>query len=648
MSPAIHLLLATTDTASQTSSSWYGTLLKWFIADESKAAIAGPDLFMLVAYFVLMFGIGVYFFRHMRNMKDYFSGGNQIPWWLSGVSFYMSSFSVFAFVSYSALAYKYGWVGVTLLWVAVPATVFSVLLFAQRWRRARIDSPVEYLETRYSGAFRQLIAWQGIPVKMVDDGLKLVAIGTFLSISLGLDVRTSMIGSGVIILLYTFMGGLWAVTVTDFIQFVVMSVAVLILLPLSIDAIGGWSEIHRMSPQSIGGFFTEEYNWFYVVLLSLLYCVSWSSVNWPLIQRYYCVADEKEARKVGWFVTVLNVVGPPLMFFPAMAAIHFLGDVPDKEVYPRLCIELLPAGVLGLVIAAMFAATMSMLSSDYNVCAGVLTNDVYRRLFRQNASEKELVFVGRLATLFIGFFALGIALLMSQGTGEGLFKNMVTLFSIVTAPVGVPMLLGLLSRRVTNRAAVWGWGLGILVGLALLVWCPSQVTMEMTAPAPAVLCPDCGGTFAWPAEGVASVACPDCGIALSIPSDRNVVAWFLALEKEVAIFLATLVVSLSVTLVVSLMWPMREEEIGRVDRFLNRLETPIGALEEDRITGGSAAFSPFRVVGVSILLIGLMLLVVTPWITGTLAIGLSVGFGLVLLSIGGVMTWYSRGGSKKS
>src|SRR3989304_5438273 len=199
----------------------------------AQAQIQLPDYIMLAGYLVLMLGIGVYFCRHMRGMKDYFSGGNNIPWWLSGASFFMSSFSAFAFVFYSALAYKYGW-----------------------GRGARPDSPGEYLEPRYSPALRQLFAWQGVPVIMVDDGLKLIAIGTFIAVSLGLPqvesfavfglevplaavgldtpVRYTMLVTGVIMLLYTLMGGLWAVAVTDFVQFVVMSVAILVVLPLSI------------------------------------------------------------------------------------------------------------------------------------------------------------------------------------------------------------------------------------------------------------------------------------------------------------------------------------------------------------------------------------------------------------------------------
>src|SRR5210317_667511 len=120
----------------------------------AESQLQSGDHIVLVGYFVLMLSIGAYFYRYMRGMKDYFSGGNQVPWWLSGASFYMSSFSVATFVQYSALAYLYGWVAVTLYWVTVPATLVSVIFFSARWRRARIDSPVEYLEARYNSTVR--------------------------------------------------------------------------------------------------------------------------------------------------------------------------------------------------------------------------------------------------------------------------------------------------------------------------------------------------------------------------------------------------------------------------------------------------------------------------------------------------------------
>lgn len=286
---------------------------------DTVGHLQGPDYFMIVGYFVLMLGIGLYFARYMQDMKAYFSGGNSIPWWLSGVSFYMSSFSVAAFIFYPSLCYLYGWVGITLLWVAVPATLFSALFLAAKWRRARIDSPMEYLELRYTPLLRQLFSWQGVPTKIIDDGIKLFAIGTFISVSLGFNMQVSMIGAGIIILLYTFLGGLWAVAVTDFIQFVVLTVAIVIMLPLSFVRAGGFEKVFNELPEGFMNLTTQEYGWGYVAFMVVMYTLAWSSVNWSLIQRYYCVPRERDAVKVGLMVVILYIIGPPLMFLPAFA-----------------------------------------------------------------------------------------------------------------------------------------------------------------------------------------------------------------------------------------------------------------------------------------------------------------------------------------
>ena len=104
--------------------------------------LQGPDYFILSGYFVLMLAIGVYFWRYMKGMRDYFSGRNQIPWWLSGVSFYMSSFSAFSFVAYSEVAYLHGFVILALSWMVIPSVLLGSFVFSSRWRRARIESPI--------------------------------------------------------------------------------------------------------------------------------------------------------------------------------------------------------------------------------------------------------------------------------------------------------------------------------------------------------------------------------------------------------------------------------------------------------------------------------------------------------------------------
>jgi SSS family transporter len=467
-----------------------------------------------------------------------------------------------------------------------------------RWRRARIDSPVEYIETRYSPFLRQLFAWHGIPVKMVDDGIKLFATATFISVCADVDIKISILLAGSMILVYTFMGGLWAVTVTDFIQFVVLVVGVIIILPLSIIKAGGVDAVFTRVPEGFFRLTSDEFGWSYIIPLVLMYALAWSSINWSLIQRYYCVPKERDALKVGWLVVVLYAIGPPVMFFPAIAARQFIPELEDAgQIYPLLCTQLLPAGMLGLAVAAMFAATMSTLSSDYNVCAGVLTNDVYRRLVRPDASQKELVLVGRIMTLVIGVIALLTAFLLSQGAAEGLFPIMVTLFGLATAPVAIPMLLGLVSRRFANSSAVLGCLVGLAVGLAIFLFLP--------------------------AEGLTVAA--------------------LTLKKESVLILSTSIVTLAVMMVTSAILPASASAQARIDAFLRRVGTPIGDLPEDADSASAeGAFSPFGVVGISVALIGLLMLCVTPMIDGRMQMALAGVIGLLLALIGGAVTWASR------
>ncbi len=552
------------------------------------------DHVILVGYFLVMVAIGAFFYRLMQGMKDYFSGGNRIPWWLSGTSYYMSCFSVYGFVVYSALAFEYGWLAITVFWSYVPGTLLVALVFSRRWRRARIDSPVEYLEARYNATMRQLCAWEGIPVKIIDDALKLVTIGVFLSASVGLSLKQSMLWSGLIMLSYTFMGGLWAVIVTDFVQFVVMGAAVVVLFVLSLVKVGGIAAFVRHSPE---GFFrpvNEEYGWVYLVSWGFLLAISMCSVHWQLIQRFCCVPDERQARKMGMMVVVLHLVTPVLMFLPAMAARQFLtGDVDPKEVYPLLCTELLPPGLLGLMIAGMFAATMSMLSSDYNACASVLTNDVYRRLFRRAAREKELVLVGRLATLLIGLISIGLALGMAEMGGKDLFRNMVKLFSVATAPVAVPMILGLLSKRLTGVSAVTGFLGGLSLGLALFFLLPDEVHLP----------------------GVDA-------------------------KKENILLFGTAATSGVLMFAVSWLVPRKAAESARAQRFLERLSRSIGELDEDRLVApstGQSPISPFRIAGVSVACVGIIVLGVALFVSGAASRGMNGGVGLALLVLGAVM-----------
>ncbi|MGH9616138.1 MAG: sodium:solute symporter family transporter [Acidobacteriaceae bacterium] len=428
----------------------------------------GADIAIIVCYFLTMIAVGAVYSRHMRSADMYFAGGKQLPWWLGGVSFVMSYLSALSIIVYAGLGYQYGMVALTLYWTTVPAALLTTWLFARRWRRAGVITPTQFLEERFSPTIRQLFVWSGVPLKIIDEGLKVVAIGIFVSAGLGISATTSMVAIGLTILVYSVAGGLWAVVVTDFVQFILVIGGVLLLLPLTYRAAGGWTHFVHSVPH---GFFHPvhaPYVWSYVVAFLVLSCLSLSG-NWSLIQKFYSARSDREAVQMGWLASLLFLILPPVWIFTGMLARAFVSPqgFDPQSIYARLAVQLLPYGMLGLVVAALFAATMSVLSSGYNVMSAVLTLDVYHRWMRPQAEQKELVLVGRLLTAVIGIVVLLLALAVSYYHWS-IFNTMVAAFGFLLPPTVLPLLAGLLSRRLSSAGALAGFVTGFFIGGAML------------------------------------------------------------------------------------------------------------------------------------------------------------------------------------
>ncbi len=429
----------------------------------------GADTAVLVAYFATMIAVGALYSRHMRSADLYFAGGKQLPWWIGGVSFLMSYVSALSIVVYAGLGYQYGIVALSLYWTTVPGTLLTTWLLARRWRRARVLTPTEFLEERFSPGMRQLFVWSGIPLKIIDEGLKIVAIGIFVSAGLGISATKAMVAVGITILAYSVLGGLWAVAVTDFVQFILVTGGIVLLLPLSVRAAGGW---HHLAASVPTGFFHAvhvPYGWGYVGSFLVLSALSLSG-NWSLIQKFYSVRSDQEAARVGWLASALFFFLPPVWIFTGMFARGFISPAgfDPQTVYARIGAELLPYGMLGLIVAALFAATMSVLSSGYNVVAAVLTLDVYQRLIRPSAEQRELVLVGRILTAILALIVLGIALAVTHFHWT-IFDTMVAAFGFFLPPTVLPLLAGLLSRRLSTAGAFAGFVAGVLSGGVFMV-----------------------------------------------------------------------------------------------------------------------------------------------------------------------------------
>jgi solute:Na+ symporter, SSS family len=435
-----------------------------------------PDYVVIGGYFLVVLWVGFYFKKHQAAASDYFAAGHQIPWWLAGISHYMSSFSAFSFIAYSQTAYSYGWVAVTLFWVTMPACILGGMVFARRWRRARVITPVEFLEKRFNSALRQLFAWAGIPVKIFDDALKIFATGLFLALGIGMEVKSAILICGVVMVAYTFMGGLWALVVTDYVQFLMKMMAIGLLFPMALWKAGGISHAFKGLPPGFLHLSGGPYGWTYILGFTLLMIISYNG-SWALAQKYYSVPDERSASKAAYLAAGLNFFGAPLMLLPAILGRHFLPDLAAQhrtaDTYVLLVLELLPVGMIGVIVAAMFSATMATVSADLNAIASVLTKDVYHRMVNPAASESGLLRVGRTITAALGALVVILSLWIALSHSESLFHVMVTAFGLLLAPTLLPLLAGLTVRWLTWKGAFAGFLAGLLAGvltLALKTW----------------------------------------------------------------------------------------------------------------------------------------------------------------------------------
>jgi SSS family transporter len=435
-----------------------------------------PDYIVIAGYFVIVLWIGFYFRKVLVGAKDYFAGAHQVPWWLAGISHYMSSFSAFSFIAYAQMGYLYGWVAITLFWVTVPACLLGGTVFAQRWRRARIITPIEFLESRFSPFIRQLFAWAGIPVKIFDDALKVFATGLFLALSVGISLPWAIGFCGIVMVAYTYLGGLWALVVTDFVQFLMKILAMLLLLPLTLWASGSWRSLLHGYPEHFFRPSGGPYGWVYIVGFAVLIAISYNG-TWALAQKYYSVRTEQDASKAAYCAAALNFLGAPLMILPSLLGRKLLPDLIAQgrtaDTYVLLVLRFLPVGMVGIIVAAMFSATMATVSADFNAIASVLTQDVYHRLMNPVAKESTLVAIGRLNTLILGVLTVGLSLWIAFSHQQALFHLMVTVFGLFLAPTLLPLLAGLTVRKITWKGALAGFVAGLAAGiftLALKTW----------------------------------------------------------------------------------------------------------------------------------------------------------------------------------
>src|SRR3954462_2967024 len=430
------------------------------------------DYSVIAIYGVLMVVVGLYVMRFNRGAAEYFRGGSRIPWLVAGLSCFMSGFSAWTFTGAAGVAYRAG-IAATGLYIGNAASfLLGYFFFAERWRRSRITTVMEYLFGRFNIATHQTFSWSTILFQMFTSASTLYGFALFVSSACGAPVVWVIVGAGAIIIFYCVLGGLWAVVVTDFLQASILMPFCLVLVVTALMRVGGISGlIHALPPQMKTIHLSGEFGWIYIISWTMM--VSFGYNTSAMAQRYFSVENEASARKVALLCSVLFMVGAFLWFIPPMAMrvvypdLHRLWPAlanPSEGSYAVASLTLLPHGLIGVMLAAMFSATMATLSAQFNLKSAILSKDVYQRLIRTSAGDRELLLVGWVTTLLVGGTTTIMAVVMAA-SGQSVFQIMLTFNTLMSLAYGPPALLGLIVRRTPPWSGLASFATGLILGM---------------------------------------------------------------------------------------------------------------------------------------------------------------------------------------
>lgn len=408
------------------------------------------DFITIIVFAAGIFFVGSLFASTGKDMKSFFAGGGNVPWWISGLSLFMGFFSAGTFVVWGSIAYSMGWVAITIQLTMAMAGFSVGLLIAPRWNRTGCLTAAEYITQRYGVTTQKLYTYIFLFISIFTTGSFLYPIAKIIEVAAGVQLETSILLLGLFCMLYVSLGGLRAVVVTDVLQFIILFAAVIMVIPLSFGRVGGVSEFLAKVPDGFFSLVSDEYSWVFVVAF-MLYNLCFLGGNWAYVQRYTSVRTQGDARKVGYLFGVLYLFSPILWMLPPMIYRVFnptLSGLENENAYLLMCKETMPEGMLGLMLGGMIFATASSLNATLNISAGVFTNDIYKRL-HPTVHERVLMRVARISTLGFGLLAIVVALLIpSMG---GIVNVVISVAALTGVPLYLPLIWSLFSRNLTGR-----------------------------------------------------------------------------------------------------------------------------------------------------------------------------------------------------
>ncbi|CAA6679674.1 MULTISPECIES: sodium:solute symporter family transporter [unclassified Lentimonas] len=423
------------------------------------------DYIVIVLYVLGIVGAGMVFAGKMKSSKDMFAAGGQSPWWVSGLSGFMTMFSAGTFVVWGGIAYKYGFVAVAINMCYGVAAMFVGWFLAGYWRKLGVNSAAEFLQLRFGGSIVQFYTWFQGTVGIFAIGGAVYALAKIVCALIPLpeghllaDASTGMLSVPftsvvlcLMVIIITFSGGLWAVLMTDVLQFVILVVSVVFVVPLILLEAGGWTSFLDKAPEGFTSPVAADFTWWFMAGWVVIHFFKIGG-EWSFVQRYTCVPTAKDAKKAAFIFGLMYLISPLFWMLPPLVYRVLNADADVEQAYILSCQLVLPAGMMGLMVAAMASATASAATSQLNVFAGAFTTEVYQRLINTGATDQQLVRMGRIFTVVLGGIVIAGSLLIPR---YGYTAFILDLTTLLTGPLVLPTIWGLFSRKIGVKA-VWG------------------------------------------------------------------------------------------------------------------------------------------------------------------------------------------------
>ncbi|WP_249029241.1 sodium:solute symporter family transporter [Tannockella kyphosi] len=434
------------------------------------------DILVVCVYFVFLMAIGWIFRTFSSSTSDYFKGGGKMLWWMVGATAFMTQFSAWTFTGAAGKAFTDGFAVLAIFFGNAVGYLGNYLFFAAKSRQLRVVTPIEGIRLRYGKVNEQAFTLASLPISIIQAGIWLNGLAVFAAAVFNVEMNITIVITGAIVVLMSVTGGAWAVVASDFLQMVIIMAVSVVATVVAVIKAGGISVIFAEGlPAGIVTGSDYNYMWLFWAWVLCSFVKQFLSTNNMIDSyRYMCAKDTKNAKKAALLACTLMFVGPLLWFVPAWFVAAFnpdtatwgleaLGSSITDATYYVFVRDFMPVGMVGLMMSAMFAATMSSMDSALNKNAGIIVRNVYKVFINENASDEHMLKLGKVMTLLFGITIIAVGIFINSLENTSLFNVTTMVGSLLALPMLIPSLLGFFIKKTPDWA---GWGT-LVVGMAV-------------------------------------------------------------------------------------------------------------------------------------------------------------------------------------